>query len=94
MKITTASLGEVRLALIESSATLAAQEKSAAEVVAAREASRATVRGLQGAFDIAAAGEDSSIEMKIVLTVVALLYASCWVGILSRAGRAGRRRGK
>jgi hypothetical protein len=63
MKITTASLGEVRLALMESSATLAAQEKSAAEVVAAREASRATVRGLQGAFDIAAAAYASDSEL-------------------------------
>jgi hypothetical protein len=63
VKITSESLGEVRVALIEQSATLAAQEKSAAEAAAARDASRTTVRGLQGAFDIAAAAYASDSEL-------------------------------
>jgi hypothetical protein len=63
LKITSESLGEVRVALIEQSATLDAQTKSAAEAVAARDKTSATVRSLQGSFDICAQAYASDSEL-------------------------------
>jgi hypothetical protein len=63
MKITSETLGEVRVALIEANASLAEQEKAATAADGARDAGRATVRGLQGAFDIAAAAYASDAEL-------------------------------
>ncbi len=64
MKVTAAHLEQIRLLLLEQTATLGEQTKAATTAQEARDQTGAKVRSLQGAFDVAAAGfaQDSDLS--------------------------------